>query len=335
MVAGEDRGPLVGDVLLALDPRAEEQPQDRAEDDRLQHPVEQPAHLHPDDGRPADAVHSTTLCAGGASCEDAPDTGRDDQERAVAWPILPRGRALRPRRVRHRRAARATGSPAPRRACAPWGEYLADLGYTVRMPRLPGHGTTWQEMNRTRWEDWYAAVDTAFRELHEQLRRRSSSAACRWAARSRSGWRRTTARGSPGLVLVNPAIKFEDRAAASRCPCSSTWSARCPGIANDIKKPGVTELGYTRTPLKAGHSQIVAWRSSSATCPRSPSRCCCCARRRTTSCPPRARRCCCRRISSQDVTEVLLEDTYHVATLDNDAPRIFAESADFIERVTR
>ena len=28
------------------------------------------------------------------------------------------------------------------------------------------------------------------------------------------------------------------------------------------------------------------------------------------------------------------EDSYHVATLDNDAPRIFAESAAFIERVT-
>ena len=32
--------------------------------------------------------------------------------------------------------------------------------------------------------------------------------------------------------------------------------------------------------------------------------------------------------------ERVLEDSYHVATLDNDAPRIFAESAEFIERVT-
>ena len=30
----------------------------------------------------------------------------------------------------------------------------------------------------------------------------------------------------------------------------------------------------------------------------------------------------------------LFEDSYHVATLDHDAPRIFAESAEFIERVT-
>ena len=39
-------------------------------------------------------------------------------------------------------------------------------------------------------------------------------------------------------------------------------------------------------------------------------------------------------ISSRDVTEVLLEDSYHVATLDNDAPRIFADSTTFIERLS-
>ena len=39
-------------------------------------------------------------------------------------------------------------------------------------------------------------------------------------------------------------------------------------------------------------------------------------------------------LSSKDFEERVLEDSYHVATLDNDAPRIFAESAEFIERVT-
>ena len=39
-------------------------------------------------------------------------------------------------------------------------------------------------------------------------------------------------------------------------------------------------------------------------------------------------------LSSKDFEERILEDSYHVATLDNDAPRIFAESAEFIERVT-
>jgi carboxylesterase len=38
-------------------------------------------------------------------------------------------------------------------------------------------------------------------------------------------------------------------------------------------------------------------------------------------------------VSSKDVTETLLENSYHVATLDNDAPQIFEESAAFIQRV--
>jgi carboxylesterase len=33
------------------------------------------------------------------------------------------------------------------------------------------------------------------------------------------------------------------------------------------------------------------------------------------------------------VREVILEDSYHVATLDNDAPRIFAGTVQFIESV--
>ena len=55
-----------------------------------------------------------------------------------------------------------TGCPQSLR---PWAEYLAGQGLTVSLPRLPGHGTTWQEMARTRWEDWYAEVDRAFGEL--------------------------------------------------------------------------------------------------------------------------------------------------------------------------
>ncbi len=36
------------------------------------------------------------------------------------------------------------------------------------------------------------------------------------------------------------------------------------------------------------------------------------------------------RVSSPDVTERILDDSFHVATLDNDAELIFTESAHFI-----
>jgi carboxylesterase len=39
-------------------------------------------------------------------------------------------------------------------------------------------------------------------------------------------------------------------------------------------------------------------------------------------------------ITSSDATEVVLEDSYHVATLDHDAPAIFAGSAAWIRERT-
>jgi carboxylesterase len=38
-------------------------------------------------------------------------------------------------------------------------------------------------------------------------------------------------------------------------------------------------------------------------------------------------------VSSFDVEERILEESYHVATLDNDAARIFAGSLDFVRRI--
>jgi carboxylesterase len=37
------------------------------------------------------------------------------------------------------------------------------------------------------------------------------------------------------------------------------------------------------------------------------------------------------KVSSSDVREVVLEDSYHVATLDNDAETIFAGSLEFVQ----
>ena len=58
-----------------------------------------------------------------------------------------------------------TGTP---KSMKPWAEYLAEAGYTVSLPRLPGHGTSWQEMNKTRWEDWYGEVRRELDDLQKR-----------------------------------------------------------------------------------------------------------------------------------------------------------------------
>src|SRR5438270_9118852 len=53
-----------------------------------------------------------------------------------------------------------TGTPASVR---PWAQHLAQAGYTVRLPLLPGHGVSWRETNRTRWSQWYETVEASWR----------------------------------------------------------------------------------------------------------------------------------------------------------------------------
>ncbi len=92
----------------------------------------------------------------------------------------------------------------------PWAEHLAAAGFTVRLPRLPGHGTSWQELNRTRFEDWYAVVDTAFTELTERC---SKVVAGGLSMGGTLVTRLAEQRGADvaGLMLVNPAFRSEDR----------------------------------------------------------------------------------------------------------------------------
>ena len=55
-----------------------------------------------------------------------------------------------------------TGSPLEMRLV---GEYLNERGMTVSAPLLPGHGTTIEELNRCRWQDWTDHAESAYAEL--------------------------------------------------------------------------------------------------------------------------------------------------------------------------
>ncbi len=136
-------------------------------------------------------------------------------------------------------------------------------------------------------------------------------------------------------MVVNPALATK-RLDVKLLPVLKHLVPSFPAIANDIKKPGVDESGYSRTPLKAIHSFIGSWPALIADLPR-------------IKAPPllylrsppedhvvdgKSEPIILDGVSSTDVTRVELPESYHVATLDNDAPTIFEESAAFIARVT-
>ena len=55
-----------------------------------------------------------------------------------------------------------TGTTAEMR---PLGEYLHQRGYTVLCPRLPGHGTSVEDLHKTEASQWVAAAKLAYAVL--------------------------------------------------------------------------------------------------------------------------------------------------------------------------
>jgi carboxylesterase len=55
-----------------------------------------------------------------------------------------------------------TGTP---REMLPLGERLHGAGFTVSIPRLPGHGTNGADLGTTGWRDWLRAATDAYLEL--------------------------------------------------------------------------------------------------------------------------------------------------------------------------
>lgn len=223
-----------------------------------------------------------------------------------------------------------TGSPA---SMVPWGRHLAEQGFGVAVPRLPGHGTTWQECNRTRWADWYAEVERSLEKLSADCDQvvvgglsMGASLVLRLAA--------DRGREVAGLVLVNPAVNTE-RKDVLALPVLKHLVPAFPGIINDIKKPSVDEHGYPKTPLKAADSMMKAWKLLRSDLAKVTQPLLMFRSTEDHVVDPSSARIIRAQVSSRDLTERMLENSYHVATLDNDAPIIFEESAQFIRRVTR
>jgi carboxylesterase len=222
-----------------------------------------------------------------------------------------------------------TGSPA---SMVPWGMYLAEEGFGVAVPRLPGHGTTWQEMNGTRWSDWYGEVERAFEKLKANCDQvvvggLSMGGALVLHLAAEKG------RDVAGLVLVNAAVATK-RKDVLALPVLKHVIPSFPGIANDIKKPGVDEYGYSKTPLKAAASMMAGWKDVRAELPKVTQPILLFRSAEDHVVDPSSARIIASQVSSRDFTERILQNSYHVATLDNDAPAIFEESAQFVRRLT-
>ena len=135
-----------------------------------------------------------------------------------------------------------------------------------------------------------------------------------------------------GLVLVNPSLltKRPDR---FLLPVLRWLVPTWPGIASDIKKDGPVELAYDKIPVKAAYQLTRLWLTTRGDLDKVTQPILVFRSTEDHVVEPDSCVMLHEKVSSTDLREVLLEDSYHVATLDNDAPTIFEGSLEFVRRL--
>ena len=137
-----------------------------------------------------------------------------------------------------------------------------------------------------------------------------------------------------GVVLLNPSV-YTTRPDRHLLPYLSKVVPVWPGISNDIKKPdGERELAYDKIPLKAAYSLSQLWAIVKPDLGRINQPVLVFTSVDDHVVEPENSDYILEHVNSIDRHQELLPDSYHVATLDNVAARVFSDSLAFVERLS-
>jgi carboxylesterase len=221
-----------------------------------------------------------------------------------------------------------TGSPQSLR---PLAQAFATAGFTVELPLLPGHGTSVEDMVPTRWSDWSATAEATYRDLAGRCEQ--VLAAGLSMGGSLAIWLAERHPEIAGVIVINPLV--DPPASMFRDMLSGMveeGGVSVPAIGSDVARPGSPESAYNASPIEPMLSMFegvdeIAAHLGDICCPVLLL-----SSRVDHVVPP----------ESGDVLaagavgtveRVFLERSFHVATLDYDAPEIEARATAFVARV--
>lgn len=221
-----------------------------------------------------------------------------------------------------------TGNPSSMR---PVADAFEAAGWSVELPRLPGHGTTVEEMLTTSYPDWLGEVEAAWQRLGSRTDRQVVVGLSMGGTLTAE---MAATHDPAGAVFINAAIApiaEEMRAGAQQL--IDAGEVTMDGIGSDIAEEGVVESAYADTPLAplislAEAVDALQERLGDVTCPvlvlTSPE---------DHVVPPSNSDHLAGSVSGP-VRRVSLDRIYHVATLDHDAQLIIDETLAFATEVT-
>lgn len=226
-----------------------------------------------------------------------------------------------------------TGSPASMR---PWAHYFEDRGFTVNVPRIPGHGTKWQDLNEVAWQEWPAKVEEELARLESTCERIFIFGLSKGGANTLHVTAKLegSSMGSrlAGIVLVNPMIHIPGiRIKFGRLIARITKGL--PSVGDDIKKPGVDEHGYDVLPTRGVLELNKFLKVTREMLPKVKVPTLLFHSVEDHVLPVSNTEIILSEIASEVKTRIELTNSYHVATLDHDAEIIFEKSLHFVERM--
>ena len=222
-----------------------------------------------------------------------------------------------------------TGSPDSLR---PVGNYLAERGIGCFGVRLPGHGTTWEDLGTRTSSEWVEAVETAYQKMKTEHDEVFVVGLSFGVALSLD----LAARHSeiPGLVSIAGFLLTKDPRRVL-APLISKMVKSLPGVGNDICDPEGRELCYDRVPTAATYSMLKFVKGVRDELP-------------DVKCPvlimhshndhtahPDNAELINERVSSTDKQLVWLDRSFHVLTLDHDKQEVFERTYEFIKARSR
>lgn len=222
------------------------------------------------------------------------------------------------------------GNPTSMRGVA---EAMVALGHHVEMPRLPGHGTTVEDMLATGWTDWTDEVADA----HGRLAERVDSIVV--VGLSMGGtltlWSALTLSNVDAIVCINPTTTPQPPEVIDMLEeMVADGFEIAPALGGDIADPDQTEVAYDGVPLASLLSFIhdglmpITDRYGELTVPLLLIT----SRQDHVVEPANSDH-----LAAQyggDVEHVWLERSYHVATQDYDRDDINRRTGEFVARVT-
>lgn len=208
----------------------------------------------------------------------------------------------------------------------PVADALSGAGYRVELPLLPGHGSSWQELERTPHQDILREALASYDRLATRCTQVATVGLSMGGALALhvAAHRRVFA-----AVTINPGLRLKPFTGLG-ATALGRLRRTLPPVAGDIARPGVEEEAYPLTPLRAVAGLDRLFRQVRGELDQVVAPVMLLRSARDNVLPRSSADTLEERLRPGQLTQVLLENSLHVATLDYDADKITRQTLEFL-----